>query len=61
MVKMTKGNFKAALESWREDYGDIVGLKLGSELTVILSDYDVINRYEVNYGNYNNTRIRYYY
>lgn len=44
MLNMTKGNFKATLEGWREDYGDIVGLKLGSELTVVLSDYDVINR-----------------
>ena len=37
-----KGDFKAALQEWREDYGDIVGIKLGNELAVVLSNYDVV-------------------
>ena len=43
-TQILQGSFKESLEKWREDYGDVVGLKLGSELTVVLSDYDVINR-----------------
>jgi hypothetical protein len=38
-----QGDFKAALQQWRDDYGDIVGLKLGNELAVILSDYEVVS------------------
>ena len=37
-----KGDFKAALQEWREDYGDIVGIKLGNELAVVLSNYNVV-------------------
>jgi hypothetical protein len=38
-----QGDFKSALQNWRDEYGDIVGLKLGNELAVILSDYDVVS------------------
>ena len=43
-IEMFQGNFKASIEQWREEYGDVVGLRLGYELSVVLSDYDVINR-----------------
>lgn len=39
-----KGNFKDSMEKWKEEYGDVVGFKLGGELSVILSDFDIINR-----------------
>ena len=35
-------DFRAAIERWREDYGDVVGVKLGSELAVVLSDYGLV-------------------
>nr|AKH03500.1 cytochrome P450 3033B1 [Paracyclopina nana] len=42
VLPFIKGDFKAALQEWRETYGDIVGIKLGNELAVVLSDYKVI-------------------
>ena len=44
MIIKCKGNFKDAMEKWKEEYGDVVGFKLGGELSVILSDFDIINR-----------------
>ena len=38
-----QGDFKAALQEWREEYGDVVGIKLGSELAVVLSNYDTVS------------------
>ena len=39
----SQGDFKAALQEWREEYGDVVGIKLGSELAVVLSNYDTVS------------------
>ena len=38
------GDFRAAIERWRRQYGDVVGVKLGSELAVVLSDYGLVER-----------------
>ena len=43
MLFFLQGNFKHALESWREEYGDVVGFQLGSELAVALSDYEILS------------------
>ena len=37
-------DFRAAIERWRKEYGDVVGVKLGSELAVVLSDYGLVER-----------------
>ena len=37
-------DFRAAIERWRREYGDVVGVKLGSELAVVLSDYGLVER-----------------
>ena len=37
-------DFRAAIERWRQEYGDVVGVKLGSELAVVLSDYGLVER-----------------
>jgi hypothetical protein len=42
-LQKIQGDFKAALQEWRETYGDVVGIKLGNELAVVLSDYQVIS------------------
>ncbi len=36
------GDFREAIEKWREEYGDVVGVRLGSDLAVVLSDYNAI-------------------
>ena len=38
-------DFKAAIINWKELYGDIVGVQLGSEMAVFLSDFDSLARY----------------
>ena len=37
-----QSDFRNTLEEWREDYGDIVGFYMGSEPSVILSDFQTI-------------------
>ena len=39
----SQSDFKEAIQRWREQYGEIVGVQLGSELAVFLSDYELIN------------------
>ena len=42
-VVSLQSDFRRTLEEWREDYGDIVGLQMGSELSVVLSDFQTIS------------------
>ena len=41
-----QSDLRNTLEEWREDYGDIVGFYMGSEPSVILSDFQTIAEYE---------------
>ncbi|TRY81001.1 hypothetical protein TCAL_13811 [Tigriopus californicus] len=43
VLPFMKDNFRDALQTWRREYGEVVGLQLGSELTVLLSDFDEIS------------------
>ena len=43
LLILFQGDFKSALQEWRETYGDIVGLQLGTDLAVVLSDYDTVS------------------
>ncbi len=33
------------MQAWREEYGEVVGLQLGQDLAVVLSDFDIISEY----------------
>jgi hypothetical protein len=37
-------NFRVAIERWREEYGDVVGVQLGTDLAVVLSDFTTIEK-----------------
>ena len=39
----SQSDFKSALQRWREEYGDIVGFQLGSELAVVISEFQLIS------------------
>nr|APH81375.1 cytochrome P450 CYP3033A1 [Tigriopus kingsejongensis] len=43
VLPFMQGNLKDAMQRWRKEYGEVVGLHLGSELTVVLSDFDEIS------------------
>lgn len=43
VLPFIKGDFRTALQEWQDIYGSMVGTKLGNELAVIISDFDVIS------------------
>ena len=46
LILSFQSDFRTTLEEWREDYGDIVGFYMGSEPSVILSDFQTIAEYD---------------
>ena len=34
-------DLKSAFQKWRRQWGDIVGFKMGSELAIVISDFDM--------------------
>ena len=44
VLPFVRGDFKSSIQEWKETYGDIVGVSLGTSLAVVISDFDVLSR-----------------
>lgn len=42
VLPFIQGDFRTALQEWKDVYGPIVGIKLGNELAVVISDFEII-------------------
>jgi cytochrome P450 family 2 subfamily J len=36
-------DLKSAFQRWRQEWGSIVGFKMGSDLAIVISDFDMLN------------------